>query len=84
MVHRLGNRRLWRRLARAPEAVARHPEGRPLPGSAELPGAARRTPTEEAQEPSWGAAEGGAVTMRRHSPAAADQALSRWAGLQGA
>ena len=60
MVHRLGNRRLWRRLARAPEAVAGCLEGRPRPGSAELPGAARRTPTEEAQEPSWGAAEGGA------------------------
>eukprot|EP00964_Phaeocystis_antarctica_P034613 scaffold19718_cov64-Phaeocystis_antarctica.AAC.2 len=32
----------WRRLARAPEAVAGRPEGRPLPGSAELPRAARR------------------------------------------
>eukprot|EP00964_Phaeocystis_antarctica_P069346 scaffold42115_cov39-Phaeocystis_antarctica.AAC.1 len=36
------NRRLGRRLARAPEAVAGRPEGRPLPGSAELPRAARR------------------------------------------
>ena len=39
---RQGNRRLGRRLARAPEAVAGRPEGRPLPGSAELPRAARR------------------------------------------
>eukprot|EP00964_Phaeocystis_antarctica_P052045 scaffold30429_cov45-Phaeocystis_antarctica.AAC.1 len=38
---RQGNRRLGRRLARAPEAVAGRPEGRPLPGSAELPKAAR-------------------------------------------
>ena len=37
------NGRLWRRLARAPEAVAGRPVGRPLPGSAELPRAARRT-----------------------------------------
>ena len=36
------NRRLWRRLARAPEAVAGRSVGRPLPGSAELPRAARR------------------------------------------
>ena len=36
------NRWRWRRLARAPEAVAGRPVGRPLPGSAELPGAARR------------------------------------------
>ena len=40
---RRGNGRLWRRLARAPEAVAGRPVGRPLPGSAELPRAARRT-----------------------------------------
>ena len=31
------DRRLWRRLARAPEAVAGRPVGRPLSGSAELP-----------------------------------------------
>ena len=36
------NRRLWRRLARAPEALAGRPVARPLPGSAELPSAARR------------------------------------------
>ena len=36
------NRRLWRRLARAAEAVAGRPVGRPLPGSAEPPRAARR------------------------------------------
>eukprot|EP00964_Phaeocystis_antarctica_P098422 scaffold64450_cov66-Phaeocystis_antarctica.AAC.1 len=35
------DRRLWRRLARAPEAVAGRPVGRPLSGSAELPRAAR-------------------------------------------
>ena len=36
------NGRLWRRLALAPEAVAGRLVGRPFPGSAELPGAARR------------------------------------------
>ena len=36
------NQRLCRRLARAPEAVAERPEGRLLPGSPELPRAARR------------------------------------------
>ena len=36
------NRRLWRRLARAPEAVAGRSVGRPLPGSAEQPRAAGR------------------------------------------
>eukprot|EP00964_Phaeocystis_antarctica_P095444 scaffold61893_cov51-Phaeocystis_antarctica.AAC.8 len=36
------NWRLWGQLARAPEAVAGCPEVRPLPGSAELPRAARR------------------------------------------
>eukprot|EP00964_Phaeocystis_antarctica_P144999 scaffold110923_cov56-Phaeocystis_antarctica.AAC.2 len=36
------NWRLWRRLARAPAAAAGRPVGRPLPGSAELPRAARR------------------------------------------
>eukprot|EP00964_Phaeocystis_antarctica_P022553 scaffold12532_cov48-Phaeocystis_antarctica.AAC.1 len=35
------NGRPWRRIARAPEAVAGRPVGRPLPGSAELPRAAR-------------------------------------------
>eukprot|EP00964_Phaeocystis_antarctica_P106201 scaffold71126_cov57-Phaeocystis_antarctica.AAC.4 len=35
-------RRLWRRLARAPEAVAGCPVDRPFPGSAELPSAVRR------------------------------------------
>eukprot|EP00964_Phaeocystis_antarctica_P145607 scaffold111722_cov75-Phaeocystis_antarctica.AAC.2 len=38
---RQGNRRLGRRLARAPEAVAGRPEGRPLSGSSEPPRAAR-------------------------------------------
>ena len=33
----------WRRYARASEAVAGRPVGWPLPGSAELPRAARRT-----------------------------------------
>ena len=36
------HRWLWRRLTRAPEAVATRSVGRPLPGSAELPRAARR------------------------------------------
>eukprot|EP00964_Phaeocystis_antarctica_P153100 scaffold121206_cov60-Phaeocystis_antarctica.AAC.2 len=36
------NRRLWRRLARAPEAVVGCPVGRPLPGCLEPPRAARR------------------------------------------
>eukprot|EP00964_Phaeocystis_antarctica_P100626 scaffold66222_cov36-Phaeocystis_antarctica.AAC.1 len=36
-----GTERLWRRLARAPEAVAGRPVGRPLAGSAELSRAAR-------------------------------------------
>eukprot|EP00964_Phaeocystis_antarctica_P087907 scaffold55895_cov39-Phaeocystis_antarctica.AAC.1 len=36
------NRRRWRRLARAPEAVAGRPVGRPLPASLEPPRAARR------------------------------------------
>eukprot|EP00964_Phaeocystis_antarctica_P108511 scaffold73084_cov51-Phaeocystis_antarctica.AAC.1 len=49
--------RLWRRLARAPEAVAGCPVARPLPGSAELPRCRQARP-EEAQEPSWGAAKG--------------------------
>ena len=40
--HRRGNGRLWRRLARAPEAVAARPEGRSTPMSARLPRAARR------------------------------------------
>ena len=56
LVHQLGpgwsnggggigwNRRLWRRLARAPEAVAGRSVGWPLPGSAELPRAAGRVP----------------------------------------
>ena len=39
---RQGNRQLWRQLARAPEAVAGCPVGRPRPGSTEPPGAARR------------------------------------------
>jgi len=51
------NRRLWRRLARAAEAVAGRPMGRPLPASAELPGAARRALRRQ-KEPSWGAANG--------------------------
>ena len=37
------DRRLWRQLARAPEAVAGHLVAGPHPGSAELPRAARRT-----------------------------------------
>ena len=37
-----GTERLWRRLARAPEAVAGIPVAGPPTGSAELPGAARR------------------------------------------
>ena len=42
MGQRWENGRLWRRLARAPEAVAGRPVGRPSrPGSAELPRAAR-------------------------------------------
>eukprot|EP00964_Phaeocystis_antarctica_P124801 scaffold88437_cov84-Phaeocystis_antarctica.AAC.5 len=42
MVKGGGNGRLWRRRARAPEALAGRPVARPLPGSAELPRAARR------------------------------------------
>ena len=56
------SRRLRRRLAQvaqAPEAVAGHPVGRPLPGRAELLRAARRP--EEAQGPSWGFAKAGAL-----------------------
>ena len=37
-----GQRRFWRRLARAPEAAAGRPVGRHLPGIAELPSAVRR------------------------------------------
>eukprot|EP00964_Phaeocystis_antarctica_P105139 scaffold70209_cov33-Phaeocystis_antarctica.AAC.1 len=36
------NRRLWRRLSRAPEEVTGRSVGRPLPASAELSSAARR------------------------------------------
>ena len=39
---RRGNERLWRRLARAPEAVAGVPLAGPRPGSTEPPRAARR------------------------------------------
>ena len=39
-----GNGLLWRRLARAPEAVAGHPVGRPLTGSAEPARTVRRAP----------------------------------------
>eukprot|EP00964_Phaeocystis_antarctica_P018366 scaffold10146_cov70-Phaeocystis_antarctica.AAC.1 len=60
------NRRLWRRLARAPEAVAGRSVGRPLPGSAELPWSRKARP-EEAQAPSWGSAKGCALTMRPRS-----------------
>ena len=55
------NRRLWRRLARAPEAVAGRSVGRPLPGSAELPRTARRAlrrRRRRAQAPSAGATKG--------------------------
>eukprot|EP00964_Phaeocystis_antarctica_P016368 scaffold9049_cov71-Phaeocystis_antarctica.AAC.2 len=38
------DRRLWRRLDRAAEAVAGRSVGRPLPGSAELPRAATGAP----------------------------------------
>ena len=53
MVNGGENGGLWRRLARASEAVSGHPVCRPLPGSAELPRAARH-----AQEPSWNTAKG--------------------------
>ena len=45
------NRRLWRRLARATEAVAGRPVAGPRPGSAELR-QGRKVRPEEAQEPS--------------------------------
>ena len=78
------NRRLWRRLARAPEAVAGRPEGRPRPGSAGLPRAARRALRRQAQEPSWGAAKRGTLTMLRYGwPAAClrpRRCTCRWRG----
>eukprot|EP00964_Phaeocystis_antarctica_P122394 scaffold86053_cov47-Phaeocystis_antarctica.AAC.4 len=53
-----GNRWLWRRLARAPEAVAGRPVGRPPPWERRASQSCQARP-EEAQEPSWGSARGG-------------------------
>eukprot|EP00964_Phaeocystis_antarctica_P006107 scaffold3336_cov66-Phaeocystis_antarctica.AAC.1 len=53
------NRRLWRRLARAPEAVAGRPVGWPLPFGSAAPPKAGRAP-EEARGPSSGATKGSA------------------------
>ena len=73
---------LWRRLARAPEAVAGHPVAGPHSGSAELPGAARRRP-EEAQGASWGTMLPGddEVTMPRHAVACSRLDVARQHGL---
>eukprot|EP00964_Phaeocystis_antarctica_P109282 scaffold73758_cov52-Phaeocystis_antarctica.AAC.3 len=51
------NRRLRRRLARAPEAVAGRPVGRSLPWERRAGQSCQARP-EEAQEPSWGTAKG--------------------------
>ena len=59
------SRRLSWRLARAPEAVARHQMGRtpPVSGSAELPRTLRCAPQETQEQPKPGTAKGGALTM---------------------
>eukprot|EP00964_Phaeocystis_antarctica_P039859 scaffold22787_cov63-Phaeocystis_antarctica.AAC.1 len=58
---RRGNRRLWRRLARAVGAVARRGWASPWEGRAVQ---GRQARPEEAQEPSWGTAKWGTLTMR--------------------
>eukprot|EP00964_Phaeocystis_antarctica_P037504 scaffold21413_cov48-Phaeocystis_antarctica.AAC.3 len=54
---RRGNRRLRRRLARAPEAAAGRPVGRSLPWERRASQSCQARP-EEAQKPSWGTARG--------------------------
>eukprot|EP00964_Phaeocystis_antarctica_P055708 scaffold32792_cov59-Phaeocystis_antarctica.AAC.2 len=49
------NRRLWRRLARAPETVAGHPVARPL--ALNVAARSRQVRPEEAREPTWGTAK---------------------------
>ena len=73
-IKRPWNRRLWRPLARAPEAVAGIPvAGTHHAGSAELHGAHQARP-EEVQEPSWGTAKG--VVTSNHAARQAKQFLA--------
>ena len=58
------NARLWRRLARATEAVAGIPVAWPLPWECRA-AQSRQARPEEAQEPSWRAAKAGTLTVLR-------------------
>eukprot|EP00964_Phaeocystis_antarctica_P037253 scaffold21274_cov36-Phaeocystis_antarctica.AAC.2 len=51
------DRRLWRRMARAPEAVAARPVARLLLSGVHA-AQSRQAPLEEAQRPSWGTTKG--------------------------